>query len=176
MTRQPVAVWLRRNLFRTPIDAVVTVLATIVSAWVLYKTVNFVFNTGRWDIIRVNLELTMIGRFPEVHVLRLSVTVIALSAWAGCIAGIVHARQVRAGRSEPERTRFSLARVTDLAERFWIPVILVLLLLALTETAGPWITAGLALVAGVIGRLIGPLIGVSSPTWRGPGTTGCRRG
>src|SRR5690606_29801121 len=113
----------------------------------------------RWTVIEVNLRLLLIGRFPEVHVLRLAVTVVALSAWAGLIAGIVRARQVRAGRVSPTATRFSRARVLDLAQRFWIPAIVVLLLLLLTSTAGPWITVGLSIVAGVVGRLVGPLIG-----------------
>jgi general L-amino acid transport system permease protein len=37
--------------------------------------------------------------------------------------------------------------------------VLVLLLLALTNTSGPWITAGIAVVAGVAGRLVGPAVG-----------------
>lgn len=157
--RTRASVWLRRNLFRSPIDAVITVVAGVVAAWVIYKTVRFVFVTGRWEIIERNLELLMIGRFPDVHVLRLAVTVVSLSAWAGVIAGIVHARQVRAGRTDVDATSWSRARVLDLVERFWIPAILVLLLLVLTTTSGPWITVGLALVAGVAGRLVGPFVG-----------------
>lgn len=157
--RTPPTVWLRRNLFRSPVDAVVTVVAAIVSIWVVYKTVRFVFVTGRWEIIERNLELLMIGRFPEPHVLRLAVTVVALTGWAGLIAGIVHARQVRAGRVEPDATSWSRARVVDLVERFWLPAVLVLLLLALTNTSGPWIMVGLAIVAGVVGRLVGPFLG-----------------
>jgi general L-amino acid transport system permease protein len=156
--RRPAAVWLRRNLFRNRVDTVVTVIAAIVGGWVLYKSVNFVFVTGRWQIVRTNLRLLMIGRFPEVHVLRLAVTVVCLSAWAGLIAGIVHARQVRAGRGDV-RPRLSRARVVDLLERFWIPLIVLLLVLSLTATSGPWITAGLAVVAAVTGRLVGPAIG-----------------
>jgi general L-amino acid transport system permease protein len=159
MNRRRASYWLRHNLFRTRVDSVITVLAAIVSGWVLYKAVNFVLVTGRWDITRVNLRLMMIGRFPEVHVLRLAVMVVVLSAWAGLIAGIIHARQLAAGRTDPERTRWSASRVLDLVERFWIPGILVLLLLALTSTSGPWITVGLAIVAGVLGRLVGPYVG-----------------
>lgn len=151
------SVWLRRNLFRSWFDGVLTAVAAVVSAWVIYKTVRFVFVTGRWEIIERNLELLMIGRFPEVHVLRLAVTVVALSAWAGLIAGIVHARQVRAGRAEP--TELSRNRVLDLAERFWIPAIVVLVLLVLSSTSGPWLTVGLAIAASVLGRLVGPFLG-----------------
>jgi general L-amino acid transport system permease protein len=151
--------WLRHNLFRGPVDGVVTVLAGALSAWVLYKSIRFVFVTGRWDIIETNLKLLMIGRFPAVHVLRLAVCLVALSAWAGLLAGIISARQVRAGRVSPLRFRMSRARVIDLVRRFWIAAVVVLLLLSLTTTSGPWITAGLAVVAAVVGRLVGPFVG-----------------
>lgn len=157
--RTPSGVWLRRNLFRSWVDGAITVVAGLVSAWVLYKTIRFVLVTGRWEVIERNLQLLMIGRFPEPHVLRLAVTVIVLSAWAGVIAGIVHARQVRAARADLESTSWSRARVLDLGERFWIPGLLVLLLLALTNTAGPWIMTALAVVAAVVGRLLGPFLG-----------------
>jgi general L-amino acid transport system permease protein len=157
--REHATAWLRHNLFRGPVDAVLTVLAAALVAWVLYKTIRFVFVTGRWDIIEVNLRLLMIGRFPDVHVLRLAVTAVALSAWAGLIAGIISARQIRSGRVSPLRNRLSVARVRDLAGRFWILVVFVLLLLSLTTTAGPWITAGLSLFAALLGRVIGPFIG-----------------
>lgn len=157
--RTPPGVWLRRNLFRSWVDGVITVVAGLVSAWVLYKTVRFVLVTGRWEVIERNLQLLMIGRFPAPHVLRLAVTVIVLSAWAGVIAGIVHARQVRAARADLESTSWSRARVLDIGERFWIPGLLVLLLLALTSTAGPWIMTAIAIVAAVVGRLLGPFLG-----------------
>lgn len=157
--RRPALTWLRHNLLRSPLDAVVSLVAGLASLWIVYKTVNFVLFTGRWDIVRVNLRLMLIGRFPEAHVLRLAVTLVALSAWAGLIAGIVHARQVRAGRATPQRTRWSASRVRDLAERFWVPAVVVMLLLALTETSGPWITAALAVVAAIAGRLLGPFVG-----------------
>jgi general L-amino acid transport system permease protein len=157
--REVVGSWLRHNLFRGPVDTVVTVVAGALSAWLLYKTIRFVFVTGRWDIIEVNLRLLMIGRFPDVHVLRLAVTAVALSAWAGLIAGIISARQIRSGRVSPLRNRLSAARVRDLVGRFWIPAVVMLLLLSLTTTAGPWITAGLSLVAAIVGRVVGPIIG-----------------
>ena len=150
--------WLRRNLFRTPVDGVVTVVFGAISLYVVWRLVRFVLVTGRWDIIRVNLRLLMIGRFPEAHVLRLAVTVVVIAAWAGLIAGIIRARQVRAGRAGVH-AGLSAARVRDLVDRFWLAGVVVLLLLALSSTPGPWITTGLAVVAAVLGRLVGPFIG-----------------
>ena len=51
-------------------------------------------------------------------------------------------------RQHREPRACSRARVVDLFERFWIPLIVLLLVLSLTATSGPWITAGLAVVRG----------------------------
>jgi general L-amino acid transport system permease protein len=150
-------VWARRNLFRTPLDGALTIVFGAISLWLLYKTLSFIFVTGRWDIIRVNLRLMMIGRFPEVHVLRLAVTVIVLAAWGGFLAGFIRARQVRSGRVSGD---VSLpARIGDIAARLWLPAVVVLLLLLLSSTGGPWIMVGLAVLAAVVGRLVGPFAG-----------------
>jgi general L-amino acid transport system permease protein len=165
--RSPAIVWLRRNLFRGPVDAIVTTVAAALSAWVLYKTLRFVFVTGRWDVIRVNLRLLMYGRFPEAHLLRLAVAVVVLSGWAGVIAGVVHRRQVAAGRV-PVNVGWNRARVVDLLRRFWIPVVVVLLLLSMTETSGPWLTAAAATLAAVVGRVAGSVLGRARlVAWRG---------
>jgi general L-amino acid transport system permease protein len=156
--RSGALVWARRNLFRTPLDGVLSIVFGAISIWLIYKTVSFVFVTGRWDIIRVNLRLMMIGRFPDVHVLRLSVTVIALAAWGGFLAGFIRARQVRSGRISDTGTSVA-ARLGDIVARLWLPAVVVLLLLLLSSTSGPWITVCLAIVAAVVGRLIGPYAG-----------------
>ena len=151
--------WLRHNLFRSPRDGVLTVVFGLFALWLLYKTIRFIFVTGRWTIIEVNLELLMIGRYPEAHVLRLAVTVVGLALWGGLLAGFIRGRQVRAGRITPADSALTRSRVADLVERLWIPLALVVLLLLLTSTAGPWIMVGLALVAALVGRLIGPFLG-----------------
>jgi general L-amino acid transport system permease protein len=151
-------VWARRNLFRGPRDTVLTVVFGALSLWLIYKTFSFVFVTGRWDVIRVNLRLLMIGRFPEAHVLRLAVTVVALGGWAGFLAGFVRGRQERSGRVT-RGDESALARAADIAARLWLPALVVLLLLLLSSTTGPWITVGLSIVAAVAGRLLGPFAG-----------------
>jgi general L-amino acid transport system permease protein len=100
----------------------------------------------------------MIGRFPDAHVLRLVVTVIALAAWGGFLAGFVRARQIRSGRISDTATS-TVARIADVVARLWLPGVVVLLLLLLSSTPGPWVMVGAAIVAAVIGRLIGPFAG-----------------
>jgi general L-amino acid transport system permease protein len=156
--RSGALVWARRNLFRSPLDGLLTIVFGAVSIWLLYKTFSFIFITGRWDIIRVNLRLLMIGRFPEVHELRLVVTLVCLAAWGGFLAGFIRARQIRSGRISDTGVSLT-ARAADIAERLWLPAVVVLLLLLLSSTPGPWIMVGLALVAAVVGRLLGPFAG-----------------
>lgn len=148
--------WARRNLFRSPLDAVLTIVFGLIGLYVLYKTVSFVFVTGRWQIIQDNLRLLMYGRFPSAHVPRLAVTVVVLAGWAGLLAGMLWARQKEAGRIKPTSAR---RRAADIAARLWLPVTVCLLLLSMTETIGPWLTALAAAVAAVVGRLVGPLLG-----------------
>ena len=125
-----------------PRDAVLTVVFGAVLDLDLYKSFRFVFVTGRWTIIEVNLRLLMVGRYPEVHDLRLAVTVVVLAAWGGLLAGFIRGRQVRAGRITADDSKLSLARVSDLVERLWIPLAVVVLLLLLSATPGPWIMVG----------------------------------
>ncbi len=155
--RSGTSTWIRRNLFRSPLDGVMTVVFGAIAAWVLYKTMSFVFVTGRWEIIRVNLQLLMIGRYPEAHVLRLAVAIVVLAAWAGLIAGIVHARRLRHGAAPVRRSIRSTAQ--DLAGRFGLAALVVLYLLLLAGTPGPWITVGAAIAAAVAGRVAGGYVG-----------------
>ena len=149
--------WLRRNLFRTWTDSILTIVFGALALYALFRTFNFIFVTGRWDIIRVNLRLLMVGRFPEVHELRLVITVIALAAWGGFLAGFLRARQLRAGRVEVKKEPADRAR--DLVARLWLPAFVVVLLLLLSESIGPWLMVLAAAAAAVVGRLIGPYLG-----------------
>jgi len=159
MSTAAATTWVRRNLFRTPVDAVMTLAFGSISIWLIYRTLNFVFVTGRWEIIEDNLKLLMIGRYPSAHVLRLAITVVVLAGWAGLLAGIVRARQIRSGRLDPRNIGFSARRVRDLVGRFWPGAAVVLLLLLLSSTPGPWVMIAAASVAALLGRVVGPFIG-----------------
>lgn len=148
--------WVRRNMFRSWRDGVVTLALGAVGAYLAFRALRFVFVTGRWEIVRRNLGLFMVGRFPGPEQWRVGAVVVALALWGGLMAGIVHARQVRAGRTEVLRGR---ARAADLARRFGVITAGVLLVLSLAETIGPWAVAGGVVVAAVVGRLIGAPLG-----------------
>ncbi len=56
--------WLRRNLFRSTRDGVVTVISLLVVGYICYRALRYLFVTGRWEIIRVNLKVFMVGTYP----------------------------------------------------------------------------------------------------------------
>jgi general L-amino acid transport system permease protein len=146
----PKAHWLRRNLFRSPADGAVTVVALALVAYLAFRLARYVFVTGRWEIVRVNLKLFMVGRYPVDALWRISLVVVAAALYGGLVAGFVAARQP-ADTPVPRGWR----RVLALVGRLWPLLAGTLLLLVLSSSPGPWITAGLAVVAAVVGRVVG---------------------
>jgi general L-amino acid transport system permease protein len=155
--------WARRNLFRSKGDTVVTVISAIVVAYVAFRLIRFVFVTGRWDVVRVNLTLFLVGRYPSDELWRISVGLVAIALYGGLVAGLVAHRQALAGTAPPPVPLGQ--RIAELLLRLWPLLVGVLLLLLLSTTLGPWLTA-LAVVAGAaLGRLTGSHLPRRSIGW-----------
>jgi general L-amino acid transport system permease protein len=56
---------MRRNLFRSITDTILTVISASTLGYLIFQVFQFVFITGRWEIIQVNLKILLVGRFPE---------------------------------------------------------------------------------------------------------------
>lgn len=146
--------WVRQNLARSRVDAAVSVVALVACGYVLFRLARFVLVTGRWDVVRVNLRLFLVGRFPPDHLLRVSVSLVVVAAVAGLVAGVVHRRQVAAGTATlPDLG--PVRRLSVVAVRLWPLLLGTLLLLLLCSTPGPWVTVGVAAAAAVVGRVVG---------------------
>jgi general L-amino acid transport system permease protein len=152
------ATWVRKNLFATWRDGVLTVVFGALGLYLAFRFARFVFVNARWEIIEVNLKLLLIGRWPAAHLLRIAVAVSALALWGGVIAGLIAARQVRSGTSSVVDMT-GAERVFDLGRRFGLVMATMILLLALTDTVGPWLFALAAIAAGWVGRVVGGRIG-----------------
>jgi len=149
--------WLRRNLFRSVGDTIVTVVAAVIVGYIVFRLGRFVLVSGRWTIVRRNLALFMVGRYPRDELWRVGTAVCVIAGYGGVLAGYVNRRQVEAGRAP---TGMSLARrLADVVVRMWPLLVGVIVLLALTRTAGPSLLALLVVASAVAGRLIGPLLG-----------------
>jgi len=149
--------WIRRNLFRSVGDGIVTVVAGVVVLYALYRAVRYVFATGRWEIIRVNLRLFMVGRYPVDELWRVSTAVALIALFIGLVAGFVVKRRTITGRLEPGfATRPWWRVVLDTALRLWPLLFGGALIMSMVTTPGPWLTVAAIAVAGTVGRLVGP--------------------
>ena len=142
-------VWLKRNLFRSPTDGIVTLVAGSLAIYLLYQAAQFVFVTGRWEIIEVNLKLLLVGRFPEEQMWVLGASVLAIAFWAGLVA-----RSLR--RQAPAKQK-PFRMILDLAGRFGLVFLLAVLLILLSGDSSNWLLAGGVIVAILLGRLVGSI-------------------
>ena len=134
--------WLRVNLFSSWPNSVVTVVFGALIAYVGFRAVRFVFVSGRWEIIRVNLTNLMLGRFPREELYRPWTAIFIAAFVAGIAAGVT------AGRDEPPRWRDTLRRAAPL-------LVLLVIVLAFTRTATPVILTVASFGVGFAGRLVG---------------------
>jgi general L-amino acid transport system permease protein len=159
--------WVRTNLASTPFNAVLTVLIGVAVGWALYRLVRWVFVTADWTIVRVNLRLFMVGRFPADQLWRLWVAGYVLVAMVGLAGGALAASMRRPVAGEGERIAGDAGtspgggggavarRAAAALHRFWPAVLAVAVILSFTRTVLPTVgTLGLvavALAAGAVG-------------------------
>ena len=155
--------WARHNLFRSKTDTVVTLLSTLVVGYLLFRLARFVLVTARWDIVRDNLTLFMVGRYPRDDLWRVVLALVVIAGYGGVVAGHVHRRQVRTGTAGPAVP--PVQRLTGLVMRLWPLLLGVLLLLALASTATPWLVALGVVTAAVAGRTLGANLPVRHTIW-----------
>ncbi len=152
--------WARLNLFRTWLDGLVTVVVGAAALYISFRMLNYALVTGRWEIVRRNLKLLLVGRFPDDELSKVAAAIAVMALWGGLLAGLVLGRQRRAGTYVPTTTT-PVRRAGELVGRFWPLLLAVGVLLSLTTSVGPWIVAAAIAVAAVLGRIIG--VAVSRP-------------
>jgi general L-amino acid transport system permease protein len=127
--------WLRKRLFNTWYNSTVTLILVPLLAYLGWRFFAFIVFNARWDPVRNNLTLFMVGRFPRAEMWRVTAQVIIWSsaiglAWGAAVAG-AKARALRAGL--PYREDPLLAK----ARRYWAILVILGLLLSMTRTLGP---------------------------------------
>ena len=138
--------WIRRNLFRTWWDGVLTLAFGALAVWVLWTLAEFIFITGRWEIIEVNLKLLLVGQFPTESLWMVQGSVVSITFWLAAALG----GKPRAPEDQVAWPR----RIWYVIQRFGLMIGLGVLLVVL---AGPTESAPLALAvvaALTVGRVL----------------------
>jgi general L-amino acid transport system permease protein len=63
--------WLRRNLFGSWYDSLLTVLGALFVYWAVTGFLRWAFTVAEWEVVSANLRLIMIGQYPITQVGRL---------------------------------------------------------------------------------------------------------
>lgn len=149
--------WMRTNLFSTPFNTVLTIVFAALLGWLAFRALRFVFVTTDWEIIRRNLQLFMIGRFPESEVWRVWGSLFVAAAGIGFVAGAAPRsalRGIEAHTDEAPRR----SPLVGFVRRGWPLALLIGGVLSQTRTLGPTLLVlvgiGIAAVAWVIGVLV----------------------
>jgi general L-amino acid transport system permease protein len=135
--------WVQENLFNSKLNTLLTVVFSALILFVLFRATRFVFFTGRWEIIEVNLTNYMVGRFPRGEVWRIWVAIF-LAALAGGIG--MGLSSLRSGRP-PDRLG---------ALRRAAPALLgLVVILSFTRTPTPVLLLAATAAVGAGGYLVG---------------------
>jgi len=85
--------WVRANLFRTPFDSVVTIIASFIAISVIVTVVRWTINDANWFVITRNIRQFMSGNYPVDQANRLGMVVL-LVAFAGGFTLYAYTRRI----------------------------------------------------------------------------------
>ena len=138
--------WIRHNLFRSWSDGILSIIFGALAIWVIWLLVEFIFITGRWEIIQVNIKLLLIGGFPLESLWLLNASVIAIAFWMSSVFG-------NSAKVSEKQVKLS-TKFAELVIRFGLIVglgVLIILLIGLQES----ISMAIAIIGAIVlGRLV----------------------
>ena len=154
--------WVRQNLFNSWFNSVLTVVFGALILWVLISLASFVLGAD-WEIVRRNLALATIGRFPRTDLWRPWTGMFILAATIGLASGTTAAGAADRARDaglEPETSS-----LRELFRRFWPVVLFAVVILQFTRTWGPTLlTIGLFATL-VAARYLGLWLPAAARRW-----------
>jgi general L-amino acid transport system permease protein len=83
------AEWIRRNLFSTWFNGILTLLSCALVLFLGFYILRFVFVSADWSVFRANLRVYMVGRFPLEEIWRVWAVVFFLAGLIGVSRGVL---------------------------------------------------------------------------------------
>ena len=156
--------WLRKNLFNTWYNGLLTLVLGGVFAWAVVALVGGLLSAD-FEIVRVNLELFMIGDFPDDQLWRPWLATFLIAILIGLMAGSIAAGA--RDMAEEAGLPFTATTFRQILLRFWPLIALVIIILAFTTTITPALLTLTAASLGVGSYYLGRALprGVRRWTW-----------
>ncbi|MDG2497039.1 MAG: amino acid ABC transporter permease [Aquiluna sp.] len=140
--------WMRRNLFRSITDSFLTILSGSLLLYVVWQALQFIFVTGRWEIIQVNLKILLVGRFPDELIYLLGLSILAIVFGISALAA--------GGRGTREHKSLTLL-LWGLLQRFGLLIATGVLLIALGGDQESLLFGFYVIAAVAAGRIFGAI-------------------
>lgn len=141
--REPVAPseWIRQNLFSGWFSGILTIFVGAVVGYLGFGLLRWAFLTADWTVIKANLRLYMVGRFPPDELWRVWACVYLVTALAGLSWGVTRKRLAWTVRKAATRGALAVLVLASLAYlldgvRIWVLVGAVVILYAAAVMAG----------------------------------------
>lgn len=142
--------WAKKNLFNTWYNSIITVVLGAIAAYLAYRLAAFLFVTARWEPVRENMELFMVGLFPREERTRLIVQLIMFAGAGGLLIGYIRNRSYRqaaaAGIERPPTSVRELVGVYGALAAFFAVALVIG-----ARTINPWLVALACVAAGIAG-------------------------
>ena len=138
------AEWVRQNLFSSWFNGVLTVIAGLAGAWLLFQITRWVFVRADWAVLQANLRVYMVGGFPVDQLWRVWTALYLIVLLAGLSVGAL---------VPPVRT------VRGMLIRAALAVAGTLLVLYLVDGARILVLIGAAVGTFVAGLVVGRVVG-----------------
>ncbi|WP_392533139.1 amino acid ABC transporter permease [Nostoc sp. C117] len=146
----PQLLWLRKNLFSTWYNSLLTVVCLVLLFWIVRGVLNWATSQAQWAVIQVNLPLFLVGRFPQTLYWRVWIVLAIASILSAITGGLFFGKQ--------QITRYKivlfalifgvllLVFALDFTSRMWLLLIAVLLFIGFwfggkfTKLLTPWLS------------------------------------
>ena len=75
--------WLRKNLFSSWANSLMTIVLAVVLAWAVITLISWIIFTADWEVITSRVQLYLVGLYPQEEAWRPQVAVLLISALLG---------------------------------------------------------------------------------------------
>jgi len=81
--------WIRRNLFSSWFNGVLTIVSGALVLFIGFRLLRFVFVSADWTVLKANLRVYMVGRFPQEDIWRVWAVAFFLAMLVGVSRGVL---------------------------------------------------------------------------------------
>ena len=92
--QKDVFLWLKKNLFSTWYNAILTILSLLLLYWIVSSLIDWTFTEAQWSVLDANFRLFFTGLYPVKHLWRTWVTLGVITILSGFTWGLLARKNI----------------------------------------------------------------------------------